>query len=306
MASSTDIFKALADDLRLRILRALDSAELSVAEIVEILGMPQSTVSRHLKPLRDTELVQTRREGTSVFYQPGKTFVDPAFKAMLISQLADLELAVEDKKSIDTILDQRRMKSRLFFDEVAGRYADLAQPGGGWSYLSAALAAGFSGKRVADIGSGEGDLALLLARYADEVLAVDQSQEMLKLVEEKAASCKLNGVTILKGDLENVPVEDESCDAAFLSQALHHAAHPARAVQEAARILKKGGQLIVVDLATHDQEWMREEWADVWLGFDAGQLRQWMTDANLEYVKVEALQPEASGVPILLAVGLKK
>lgn len=300
------VFKALGDEARLRILRAVEIAELSVAEIVQALKMPQSSVSRHLKPLRDSGLLETRRDGTSVFYRRGPVFSDPAFAQMMSEQLAEISGASRDRAAVDQVLEQRRKKSTKFFDEIAGRYGSLTQPGGGWQALAAALAAGFSGQTVADIGCGEGDLTLMLARFAKRVTAVDLSAQMLRVVQERSKEVGLSRrVTVERGDLEKLPLKARSMDAVFISQVLHHAARPAAALKEAARILKPGGRLVLLDLARHDQEWTRAEWADQWLGFDERELRDWLDAAGLKGTVFQALEGPEPAFSVLMSVAEK-
>ncbi len=306
MSADINIFKALSDPVRLRILRAVSTAELSVAELVGVLGLPQSTVSRHLKPLRDTGLVGTRRDGTSVYYRRGPVFSDLALTGFMNAQLDKVENAAEDRASIRRILDLRKRRSREFFDRIAGSYGALTEPGGGWPALAAGLAAGFVNREVADLGSGEGALTLLLARYAAHVTAVDLSPRMLRLVEEQAAQAGLGErVRVAEGDIESLPLADASMDAAFLSQALHHAASPEQAVQEAGRILKPAGLLIILDLVSHEQDWVRDQWADQWLGFDEDQIRDWMEAAALAPLNIERLSGATPELSVLIAVGKK-
>lgn len=305
-AETIDIFKALADDVRLRIVQALMGAELSVAELVLVLGLPQSTVSRHLKPLRDCSLVETRREGTSVYYRKGPALADSDLDRVLERELSRLSTAKKDAASLKRVLEQRRRRSREFFEKVAGNYGELTQPGGGWSALAAGLAAGFAGLDVADLGAGEGDLSLLLARFARSVTSVDSSPAMLREVGLRAEAMGLGRVVkVCEGDLEKLPLADGSVDAVFLSQALHHAAQPAKAVSEAARILRKGGRLILLDLDRHDQDWVREQWADQWLGFDEREIRGWFAQGGLTDVVCEKLAGAAPEFSVLLASARK-
>ena len=306
MDNLLDIFKALADEGRLRILRAVEIAELSVAEIVTALTMPQSSVSRHLKPLRDSGLLETRREGTSVYYRRGPVFQDAAFAQLLDEKLAELRGASRDRAAVDKILDQRRKESIKFFDEIAGRYGSLTEPAGGWRGLAAALAAGFAGKTVADIGCGEGDLTLLLARFAKRVTAIDLSAQMLRVVQERSAEAGVAGrVAVEKGDLEKLPLKANSEDAVFVSQVLHHATRPGQALKEAARILKPGGQMVLLDLSRHDQEWVRDEWADQWLGFDEKELKGWLKEAGLTVKIFQTLDGPEPAFAVLMVVAEK-
>ena len=301
-----EIFKALADDVRLRLIRALMTAELSVAELVQVLGLPQSTVSRHLKPLRDCDLVETRREGTSIYYRKGDALADPALSDVLEKQLARLSTAGDDAAAVRKALEQRRQRSKDFFERIAGKYGEMTQPGGGWSALAAGLAAGFAGKDVVDLGAGEGELSLLLARFAGSVTAVDQSRAMLNEVVSRAETTGLGCIVkVCEADLEALPLADESADAVILSQALHHAALPAQAVSEAARILRPGGRLIILDLLKHEQDWVREQWADQWLGFDENELRGWIEATCLRDVRMDRLSAAAPEFSVILASATK-
>ncbi|MFT5498290.1 MAG: ubiquinone/menaquinone biosynthesis C-methylase UbiE [Kiritimatiellia bacterium] len=299
-------FKALADEIRLRILRCISVSELSVAELVTVLGLPQSTVSRHLKPLRDAELVEARRNGTSVYYRRGRAFSDGDFSSLMDTRLSSLPAADQDRASVRRVLDHRKKISRAFFDEIAGSYGSLTEPGGGWRGVAAALAVGLSGKEVADLGAGEGQLALLLARFASRVIAVDQSPRMLRLVEEAAEAAGLDQVIqVAEGDLEALPLPEASVDVCFMSQSLHHAADPGNAVADAARVLRKGGTLIVLDLISHEQEWVKEQYADQWLGFEVSAVEYWMTQAGLSIRTAERLSGATPDLPVLLMVGEK-
>lgn len=305
MPRTLEIFRALADEVRLRVVHVLLAAELSVAELVRVLKLPQSTVSRHLKPLRDAGFVETRREGTSVYYRRGPMLDDERISGFLADRLRELPQAAQDALSVRRVLDQRRRRSRDFFDKVAGRYESLTQPGGGWQSLAAALAAGFAGQNVADLGSGEGALTLMLARHA-RVTAVDLSPAMLREVKQRARKLGLaDRVSTVEGDLETLPIKDRTFDTVFLSQTLHHAARPPHAIREAARILKAGGQMILLDLARHDHEWVREKWADQWLGFDDEALAGWIRDAGLQLVATDHFGGANHDLAVILMVATK-
>jgi len=306
MSDILDIFKALADEGRLRILRSINQAELSVAELVQALEMPQSTVSRHLKPMREAGLVQSRRDGTSVYYNRGALFRDAGFAQILNDRLKNIPVANRDTAAVDRVLDLRRKKSREFFDEIAGRYGSLTEPGGGWQALAAGLAAGFAGQTVADLGCGEGALALLLARFAEKVVAFDQSEKMLKLVSEKAAESNLaDRLELRVGILEELDLSGEAFDAVFLSQALHHTSNPEDVIRRAAEGLKNGGQLVILDLVRHEHEWAREEWADQWLGFDPLEIRRWLKASGIEPQVIDSLPGSTPDLSVLIVVGEK-
>ncbi|MDH3346418.1 MAG: metalloregulator ArsR/SmtB family transcription factor [Kiritimatiellaceae bacterium] len=306
MSDILDIFKALADEGRLRLLRAIDQAELSVAELVQALEMPQSTVSRHLKPMREAGLVASRRDGTSVYYNRGPLFHDAAFTQILNERLKEISVAHRDAAAVERVLDLRRRKSREFFDEMAGQYGSLTEPGGGWQAMAAAMAAGFAGKHVADLGCGEGCLALLLARFAEKVIAFDQSEKMLKLVEEKALEQGVaERIDFRVGILESLGLAGAELDAVFLSQSLHHTSNPEDVVCSAASAVKPGGQVIILDLVRHEHEWTREQWADQWLGFDPLEVREWLQRAELEPLVLDSLPGATPDLSVLMVVGVK-
>jgi len=294
------VFRALADEVRLRILRAVSIAELSVAELVRVLGLPQSTVSRHLKPLRECGLLETRRNGTSVYYHRGPALADVDLSGLLDRHLAALPLDTEDRSSVRRVLDQRRAGNRNFFDEIAGSYGSLTEPGGGWHALAAGLACGFAGQVVADIGCGEGALSLLLARYCRQVISVDISPKMVMTLQEAAELSGLGGrIRVMEGDVDQLPLADASADSVFLSQVLHHAAQPEQALVEAARVLRPGGRLIVLDLLRHEQEWVREQYADVWLGFDPEEVEAFALASGLQPEHASRLPGATPELPVL-------
>lgn len=303
---SLNLFKALGDECRLRILRAVSQAELSVAELVKVLGMPQSTVSRHLKPLRESDLLESRRDGTSVFYHRGSAFADPELGQVVDRTLAGIPGAQEDRASVSRMLQQRTSRNRDFFDEVAGRYGSLTEPGGGWQAVASALAIGFRGQKVADIGAGEGALTLALARFCRQVVAVDVSPRMLMTLQSRAEEAGCAGrIFPVEGELERLPLEAGEMDAVFISQALHHAGQPEVAIREAARVLRPGGLLIVLDLVAHEQEWVREQYADLWLGFDPDRLKDFFVSAGLEPLEGGRLPGATPELPVLLMTALK-
>lgn len=305
-APSLDLFKALSDECRLRIVRAVSIAELSVAELVRVLGIPQSTVSRHLKPLRESGLLESRRNGTSVFYHRGPACSDELVSGLLTRTLEEVPQGAEDRSSVRRVLDQRTSRNRDFFDNLAGRYGSLTDPGGGWQAMASAMAVGFRGQRVADLGCGEGALTRMLSRYCREVLAVDVSPRMLSTLRDAAEAEGVAGrVRPLEGELEALPIGPEEVDAVFISQALHHAGRPETALMEAARILRPGGTLILLDLLAHDQEWVREQYADLWLGFDPDTTVTLLTRVGLRPGPVHRLPGSTPELPVLFCTADK-
>ena len=302
-----DILKVLADEVRLRILRSVDQAELSVAEIVDALEIPQSTVSRHLKPLKEINLIKARREGTSVYYSSGDLFKDADFKYILNKRLQTIPTAERDTTRVDYVLDIRRRKRLLFFDEVAGQYETLSEPGGGLDALCSAFASGFYDDVVADLGCGEGSLSLMLSRFVKQITCIDQSQKMLNLVYERAKEIKTEKkFTLIKGDLEIIDLEKNKFDSIFLSQSLHHVSDPQKVISKASKSLKDNGKMIILDLLKHDHEWTREQWADQWLGFMPEELTQWLNNENMDILHNEVLRGFVPDLSVIMVIGKKR
>ncbi|MCM2317349.1 MAG: metalloregulator ArsR/SmtB family transcription factor, partial [Thermoanaerobaculia bacterium] len=256
MSTSWDSLKILSDSTRLRLLALLFKEELSVAELQEILGMAQSRISSQLALLRQAGFVTDRREGKKAFYSLRAT-LPPKQHALLkaaCESVAELPESKEDRDNLDRILQKRRRVSEQYFNLIAGRLGKGYCPGRSWEALGHLALRLVPAITVADLGAGEGLVSQLLAHRAERVWCIDSSPKMVEVGTELAKKNGLANLTYKLGDIEQVPLPDRSVDLAILSQALHHAAHPQTAVDEAFRILKPGGQLLVLDLREHHFE----------------------------------------------------
>src|SRR5580698_10247488 len=262
MASIVKSLRILGDTNRLRMLLLLSREELSVAELQEILGMGQSTISTHLAQLKHAGLVEDRRTGKNSWY---RSKGEPRLLELL--QQEELPEGGHDQAALELVLRKRQDKTRAFFDDMAGRLGREYVPGRSWQSIAVALLQLLPPLVIADLGAGEGAFSLLLAQRAKQVIAVDNSDRMVELGSALAAKQGVGALEYRKGDLEAVPIADGSVDLALFSQSLHHAQHPERAVAEAWRILKPGGRIVVLDLLRHSYEEARELYADLWLGF---------------------------------------
>ncbi len=299
------LFKALGDETRLRLLLILKDAELNVTEMVRLLGVHQSNISRHLLNLREAQLVMDRKEGTVSWYR-WSSELKKSRELIHILESAFLVLPdIQDLlREVELVIEERKQQGRKFFDQIAGRYKDLAKAGGGMEPLLEGLLSLQSWDTVADLGCGEGDLTLLMARVSKKVYAVDLSPAMLQVLEQKAMSIGASAIEIQVGDIEHLPLESESVDLAIMSQSLHHASKPHLAVQEMSRVLKKNGSFLILDLLPHDQEWMRERMGDVWLGLPEEDVLNWLQRCGLKVLTSRQILPE-QGLPVLLISGNK-
>lgn len=309
MNGSWDTLKILSDPTRVRLLALLRREELSVGELEEILGMAQSRISSQLAQLRQTELVSDRRDGKKAFYSL-RTHLAPAILTLLdaaYEAVAGMPELAEDRENLERVLQRRRSHQEQYFNLIAGKLGKNYCPGRSWEAIGH-LALRLTPKiTVADLGAGEGLVSQLLARRAAKVWCIDNSPRMVEVGTELAAKNDLANLTYKLGDIENVPLPDTSVDLAILSQALHHAQKPARAVEEAFRILKPGGQLVVLDLKEHSFEKAHELYADVWLGFSESALHGFLKKAGFRKVEVTtvAQEPEEPHFETLLAAGLR-
>lgn len=303
--SVLDSLRLLSEPTRLRLLLLLDQAELSVAELQDILCMKQSRISTQLGLLKNAGLVQARRSGKNSIYGLGA--VSATLRALLREGADSVPEALQDRRALKLALRKRSDAARTYFDQLAGKFGRSYLPGRSWKGLAEALLMLIPAQVIADLGAGEGTFSQLLAQRASKVIAVDNSEKMVEFGSRTALE---NGFTNLEyrlGDLEEPPIEDASVDLVFLSQALHHAAQPGRAIREAWRITRPGGQVVVLDLLKHDFEQARELYADVWLGFAEVELFGFLEDAGFQDIHVRTVdrEPEPPNFQTLLAIGRK-
>ena len=296
MNTPWDTLKILSDPTRLRLLALAMREELSVAELQEILGMGQSRISSQLALLRQAGLVVDRRDGKKAYYslRPRLPSGQLALVRAAVESVADLDLLAEDGRHLDRVLAKRRRVSEQYFNLIAGRLGRNQCPGRSWEAIGRLALRLVPPIVVADLGAGEGLISQLLARNAKQVWCIDNSPRMVEVGTELARKNDLTNLAYRLGDIEQVPLPDESVDLAILSQALHHARHPQKAVDEAHRILRPGGQLLILDLAEHNFEKARELYADLWLGFKETALEGFLKKAKFTKIEVTPVAREAA------------
>lgn len=295
----------VADTARIRLLRLMAARELGVSDLCEAVQLPQSTVSRHLKILSEEGWVAHRREGTSHLYKmeaPAGVHAG-LWEAIRLASDEWKEVA-QDAKRLEAAL--RRRSGRHFIAGSAAQWQAMREEAYGRLFpLEAALGLLPRDWVVADLGCASGLLVANLARHVKKVVGVDHDADMLKAAE---AHCQeLKNVDIVQGDLQQLPLKEAQFDAALLVLVLAWIEDPAKALAEAARVLKPGGKLVVVDIQHHDRADFYRSMRQRHMGFDEKTMLAWLKKAGLNDAKVQAIphDPEAKGPALLLAVGMK-
>ena len=299
---------AMADPTRVRLLRLLEQHELGVAELCEVLQLPQSTVSRHLKTLADGRWLVSRRENTAHLYRTLLDELDPPKRELWVLARRQTEAwatARHDDLRLRQLLAARE-EGRGFFAGIAGEWDEIRREQYGEHFdLATALALLPAGAVVADLGCGTGRLLADVAPFAAKVVGVDASPAMLKAARRRLAAT--DNVDLRQGELVKLPVESDSCDVAFCVLALSYVDDPSAAAREMARVLKPGGRGVVVDVLAHDRDDFRRQMGQRHRGFSPEQMSGLLTAAGLRDVRVRPLPPEprAKG-PALFAASAAK
>ena len=306
LTGTSRLLKALSDETRMRILNLLGQEELSGTDLMEVLNVGQSRISTHLALLKEVGLVVDRRAGRRSFYSiapgPAAGFWERVQKAN--DTTPEFEA---DSAGLVALRERKKESRRAYFDRVAASFGEDLLPGRTWEGLARGLLQLAPRARYADLGIGDGMLTLMLAEVATHVTAVDISSEMLGALHARAEARGITNIEVVEGEIEDLPLPEASHDVVVASQALHHAADPARCLAEARRILVPGGKLVVIDLLAHTEEWVRDKLQHLHLGFTENALRDLVTSAGFEKVNVfrAARDPQPPNFMTLIATGTK-
>jgi ArsR family transcriptional regulator len=300
-----DHLSSLADVTRDRLLLLLESHELTVGELCAVLQLPQSTVSRHLKALADGGWITSRAEGTSRLYSMPRDAREGAARRLWLvvrEQVSGTRMAAQDHHRLQSVLAQRQTKSQEFFSSSAGQWDRLREELFGPSFhLQAILGLLDDGWTVGDLGAGTGAVSAALAPFVKRVIAIDSSAAMLQAARRRLQ--RFQNVEIQRGQLEALPLDSDTLDAATLMLVLPYLAEPERVLAEAARVLKPNGRLLIVDLLPHDREPYRQQFGHLWLGFSEAQIASWLDAAGFDGVRLQPLpsDPRAKGPALFVA-----
>jgi ArsR family transcriptional regulator len=295
----------LADPTRLRLLRLLERHELGVVEFCDVLQLPQSTVSRHLKVLSDLGWARSRREGTTNLYCLDELDVAPRKLWQLArEQTNDWVTVQQDEMRLARRLRDKKNDSQSFFAGAAAQWDKMRAELYGTRFATTAMLALLPADTVvADLGCGTGPLTADLAAHVKQVIAVDNSAAMLKAAHKRVAGAA--NVDLRRGDLESLPIQDGVCDAAVMVLALTYVADPARVLREIARVLKPGGKVAIVDLLPHDRDDFRRQMEQRHAGFEPALMTRQLKQSGFAHAKCTPLPPETNvkGPSLFLATG---
>jgi ArsR family transcriptional regulator len=290
-----DQLSTLSDSTRVRILAVLEARELTVSELCDVIQLPQSTVSRHLKTLSEGDWISSRRDGTRRLYTLPLADIDVPAKRLwqiVAEQVRSSGAAAEDQRRLKHVLATRRSKSEEFFASAAGQWNRLREEMfGATSHLRALAGLLEPDLVIGDLGCGTGKVSENLAPFAHKIIAVDASKQMLRAARENLGAS--TQIDIRQGSLEKLPIRNGELDVALMMLVLHHIPEPDRALREGARALKRGGRLLILDMQPHDREEYRQTMGHIWLGFSERQMRHWLPEAGFKDIRWCALPPEA-------------
>lgn len=273
-----------------------------MGELCDALQLPQSTVSRHLKVLADDSWVVSRADGASRLYRMPVADLEPDARRLwqvVREQVATTPGALRDAERLRGVLAERRARSEAFFDTAAGQWDRLrVELFGARTEVLPLFGLLEPEWLVADLGCGTGHLAQALAPFAGRVIGVDASPAMLRSARARLAG--LGNVELRRGQLEALPIEDGTLDAAFLVLVLPYLADPVPVIAEAARALKPGGRLLITDLMPHERAEYRQTLGHLRQGVSEAQVQEWLGAGGLRQVRYRALRPEAGATGPML------
>ncbi|MFC7536642.1 ArsR/SmtB family transcription factor [Sphingomonas sp. GCM10030256] len=288
-----ELFQALADPTRLRILALLREMELSVGELAQVLGQSQPRVSRHIKILTDARLVERRKEGSWVFLALGQAALTDALFALtdVAGESQTAAVFAADEARLAAVRNDRAEAAERYFAAHAEEWDSIRSLHVAESEVEQAIARALGSEplgRLVDIGTGTGRMIELFGPSAESAVGIDKSSEMLRLARAKLQAAGIAS-SLRQGDMYALPLPDECADVILLHQVLHYAHAPAAAIAESARLLAPDGRLLIVDFALHDREELRERAQHARLGFADESIFGWIEAAGLQPSKIDQL-----------------
>lgn len=306
MSELTDHLSVLAEPIRVRLLSALHTEQLAVGELVRVVQLPQSTVSRHLKVLRNSGWVKSRSEGSASFFRMNRDDVEDAATEVWRVVLDDFQKTLqhrEDQARLAAVLTERITDSRSFFGKLHRQWDALRdQLYGRDFWLPTLLELLPRGLTVADFGCGTGEALAAMSPVVERAIGVDREPAMIEAAKVRCAD--LDNVELIAAEMDELPLSDGEIDAALVMLVLHHTDDPASVLAECRRVLTPDGRLVILDMIAHDRADWAESMGHVHLGFSAAQIAELAESAGLTVRSHRLLipDPEAPGPPLFLAV----
>jgi ubiquinone/menaquinone biosynthesis C-methylase UbiE/DNA-binding transcriptional ArsR family regulator len=295
----TTTLKAAGEETRLRILKLLSETELTVSDLTDILRQSQPRLSRHLRLLAEAGLVERYREGAWAFFRLGERGSRADIARALIGRLDDADPVIaRDRERLAAVRSTRAAAAQSYFRRHAAEWDRIRKLHVADAAVEEAVRAALADKPIRfllDLGTGTGRMLELFAPDIERGLGLDLSRDMLALARARLDRAGLQHCSVRHGDIYDLALPRDSFDVVILHQVLHFLDDSARAIREAARVLRPGGRLLVIDFAPHDLEFLREQHAHRRLGFAAETVTQWLQAAGLEPVRQQTLPPGPEG-----------
>jgi len=281
--------KALSEETRLRLFYLLLHYELNVNDIVAVLQMGQSKISRHLKILLDSELLQSRRDGIYIYYCSVQNDWNTDLVRFILHNPELSKAWNGDLNSANQLLQERKDKTRRFFESVARKWDQLKREVFGELDLNSIILERVDSNATSvDIGCGTGELLSGLIPRCKNLIGVDSSVNMLDQAQKRLRS-QSDAVDLRLGELEHLPLKDAEADIAVLNMVLHYISFPGQGIREVYRVLRPGGKFIILDFDKHQQEWVREKFGGPWLGFHKQEIQAWLEEAGFSLQETEQI-----------------
>ncbi len=277
--------KAAAEPTRLRLLKLLQSGEYSVKDLTEVLGQSQPRVSRHVKLLAEAGLIERNQEGSFVFVRAATDVTVRAFLAKAIDMVTDGDFVFQrDQDKAALVRSKQAAAANAYFNQNASRWTEIRSlhvPEANVEHAVSDLLGTGPFDLILDLGTGTGRMLELLSGRATRLIGVDSNREMMKYARANLDAAHLSHCSVRQGDLYDLPFAEASVDAIVIHQVLHFLENPKAALAEAARVLKPGGRLLIVDFAPHDVEFLRDQHAHLRLGFGTTEMSGWLAEAGM-------------------------
>jgi len=300
-----DVLKTAGEPTRFRLLALVAAGDLTVTDLTEILGQSQPRISRHLKLLTEEDLIERYQEGAWAYFRLKQDGPAVALVRTLLATATDEDpVLLRDGERLATVKRARAERAQAYFSRNASEWDELRRLHVSDAAVEKALLK-LIGKRpvdsLLDLGTGTGRVLQLLSDVYRRAVGIDASRDMLSVARANLDKAGIVKASVRQGDILNLPLEAQDFDLVIIHQVLHFLDQPELAIAEAARVLRPGGRLLIVDLAPHNLEYLRDEHAHLRLGFSHQTMADWLEKVGLDVREVIDLTSDKQGGPSLTA-----